>query len=176
MPTERSITSTPWGPSQQRVLIADGITRHHTASHGGVHLSVDRMLTFRSIFPLAQLWAGSPWFEEDCDAALVELAFPEHFTDRALYNALRSARGRDDIDLPAYFATERGRAVAERSEAFGKTIANRWEVASYGTGPGPTNWSVALKNVTNGERRREFFARMPARQFYSEAEIAEARG
>src|SRR5690349_2662304 len=66
-------TSTPWGPSQRSHEIAPGICFYSTGSHGGYHLSLDRFDTFRQFFPDFTLWAGDPWFEEDCDSALVTI-------------------------------------------------------------------------------------------------------
>jgi hypothetical protein len=57
------------------------------------------MKAFRSKFPTANLWAGAPWFEEDCDAALVVAAFPDLFSAGAVANAMRMISGRSDIKV-----------------------------------------------------------------------------
>jgi hypothetical protein len=36
-------TKTPWEPAQYSQEIASGITFHSTASHGGFHLTVERV-------------------------------------------------------------------------------------------------------------------------------------
>lgn len=72
--TRRS-TSTPWGGSQTAVIYAEGVVAHTTAGHGGFHLSADRNV---KIHPL--LRKGSPWYEEDCEWAIVAISFPELFT------------------------------------------------------------------------------------------------
>lgn len=73
--------NTPWGPSQNWEKIAPGIFSHSTASHGGFHLSAERLAAMPEHLKVPG-WGGNAargWFEEDCDAALVMLAFPEHF-------------------------------------------------------------------------------------------------
>lgn len=71
----RMSASTPWGGSQMAVIYADGIVAHSTAGHGGFHLSADRNA---EIHPL--LRKDTPWYEEDCEWAIVALSFPELFT------------------------------------------------------------------------------------------------
>ncbi|MBT9373426.1 hypothetical protein [Rhizobium sp. CSW-27] len=71
----RMSTSTPWGASQMAVIYADGVVAHSTAGHGGFHLSADRNA---KIHPL--LRKDLPWYEEDCEWAIVALSFPELFT------------------------------------------------------------------------------------------------
>ncbi|SIR42189.1 hypothetical protein SAMN05880590_1297 [Rhizobium sp. RU35A] len=71
----RISASTPWGGSQMSIIYADGIIAHSTAGHGGFHLSADRNA---KIHPL--LRKDTPWYEEDCEWAIVALSFPELFT------------------------------------------------------------------------------------------------
>jgi len=70
---------TPWGMSQDSDKIADGIVFYSTASHGGYKLSPARMTEFIIQFPDFRTFAGGSWFEEDCDAAMVPVAFPDCF-------------------------------------------------------------------------------------------------
>jgi len=72
-------TTTPWGKSQDTETIAQGIVFHSTPSHGGYKLNPARMQEFRIQFPEFQTYAGGPWFEEDCDAAMIPVAFPDCF-------------------------------------------------------------------------------------------------
>ena len=66
-------TKTPWGDGSGYV-IAPGITLLSTDSHGGIHVSDARLAempdTIRNLDP----FAGSGWYEEDCDWALVAMA------------------------------------------------------------------------------------------------------
>lgn len=68
----------PWGPIQFSRTLAPGITRVTTASHGGVHLSPDRVATLQSLFPFFRPWTGEwAWLEEDCDALIAYITFPD---------------------------------------------------------------------------------------------------
>lgn len=71
----RMSASTPWGGSQLAVIYADGVVAHSTAGHGGFHLSADRNSKVHSL-----LRKDTPWYEEDCEWAIVALSFPELFT------------------------------------------------------------------------------------------------
>lgn len=87
-PTSRSMT--PWGVVQDRSEIASGIVFVGTASHGGFWLSPDRLAILRANLPwLDRTFSGFPWFEEDCDAAYVMVAFPEYFDSETRANAER---------------------------------------------------------------------------------------
>ena len=71
---------TPWGWADDAVEKAAGIIMVTTPGHGGFWLSPDRLATVKAKFPdLKNTFAGFPWFEEDCDWALVALTFPELF-------------------------------------------------------------------------------------------------
>lgn len=71
----RMSASTPWGASQMAVIYADGVIAHSTAGHGGFHLSADRNSKVHSL-----LRKDTPWYEEDCEWAIVALSFPDLFT------------------------------------------------------------------------------------------------
>ncbi|MGN7715114.1 DUF7007 domain-containing protein [Agrobacterium radiobacter] len=73
--TKRIATSTPWGASQGATVYADGVVSHHTASHGGFHLSADRNA---EVHPM--LRSSDGFYEEDCCWAAVAMTFPELFT------------------------------------------------------------------------------------------------
>lgn len=72
-------SSTPWGVSQSTEHVADGITFHSTACHGGYELSADREDQLQRLFVGFKTIAGPRWYEEDCDAAVVPIAFPDCF-------------------------------------------------------------------------------------------------
>ena len=67
--------STPWGASQMAVTYAEGVVAHMTSGHGGFHLSADRNA---KVHPL--LRKDTPWYEEDCEWAIVAISFPDLFT------------------------------------------------------------------------------------------------
>lgn len=96
--------NTPWGAAQDIEQVSDDITSISTASHGGYRVAGESWKKFRELFPDVKLWAGCNsergWFEEDCDWALVVLAFPEYFVDKgeAIPSALCIARQLDLSD------------------------------------------------------------------------------
>lgn len=71
----RMAASTPWVSSQFATFYGPGVISHATAGHGGFHLSADRN---RLVDPA--LRKDSPWYEEDCEWAIVALTFPDLFT------------------------------------------------------------------------------------------------
>ena len=71
----RMSASTPWGGSQMAVIYAEGVVSHSTAGHGGFHLSADRNAKVHLL-----LRKETPWYEEDCEWAIVVISFPELFT------------------------------------------------------------------------------------------------
>jgi hypothetical protein len=100
---------TPWGQSDSiEYYGADGLLFASTPSHGGFY--VPNKLIGR--IPLLQQgyacrWSGSRhWFEEDCAAIAVLLAFPEYFADQVqpgmeqmLNEYVNAAQAREEIRL-----------------------------------------------------------------------------
>jgi hypothetical protein len=75
---------TPWGAADHvKPLGNEGILQVDTPSHGG--LFVPREL-YRKMPAALQcnVYGGGTWFEEDCEWALVALAFPHLFEPRHL--------------------------------------------------------------------------------------------
>ncbi len=97
------ISETPWGPAQVVTELAPGIVRVNTASHGDILLNEDRMAALPSAIAAIRTWCGVNAFEEDCDAALVTLAFPDAFDERDSAYAIDSVRGAyHGFDLDAF--------------------------------------------------------------------------
>ncbi|NTE56591.1 hypothetical protein G6M78_16065 [Agrobacterium tumefaciens] len=71
----RMPASTPWGASQMAVIYAEGVVAHMTAGHGGFHLSAGRNARIHPV-----LRKHMPWYEEDCEWAIVAISFPDLFT------------------------------------------------------------------------------------------------
>lgn len=127
-------TSTPWGPSQTAKKWAPGIMEYSTAGHGGFHLSPTR----NAEMPEA-LRIDDGWYEEDCDWALVAVAFPTVFPD-LVEDARRSSKawnpdrweawtGEAVSATESHVVAEREFAVAHASDyvacsAFGSWHAN----------------------------------------------------
>ena len=76
------LTASPWGPIQARDHLAPGIIAVCTASHGGIHLSRERLAQMDPRLVQAATYNTPEWFEEDCEIALVFYAFPELTHDR----------------------------------------------------------------------------------------------
>ena len=71
---------TTWGQSQQSKEFAPGIVFHSTAGHGGFVLSAEKHKELQAKFEF-KTFAGGSNYEEDCDAAVVVVAFPQFFTE-----------------------------------------------------------------------------------------------
>lgn len=75
-PTVRS--HSPWGPIQSATVLAPGIVSVSTAGHGGIWLSPEREAQIpENVRAIARQYAPSPWYEEDCDSAIVALWFAD---------------------------------------------------------------------------------------------------
>lgn len=70
----------PWGEIQTVTGIAPGIYSVTTASHGGLWVSDERMAMMPDALK-CNVYGEGQWFEEDCEWALVVLAFPTEFTN-----------------------------------------------------------------------------------------------
>jgi hypothetical protein len=78
MPIKRLIT--PWGHAQSVTLTSNPeVYRVHTASHGGYRVTHGAWRRMRRQYPSLAAIGNRGWFEEDCAAIAVYLAFPELF-------------------------------------------------------------------------------------------------
>jgi hypothetical protein len=84
---------TPWGHPDTVKEIAPGIIRYDTPSHGGYYVSPERVLTMPKPLRDFKPFAGQNWYEEDCDWAIVALAFPQFFPDEYQEEALATIKG-----------------------------------------------------------------------------------
>jgi hypothetical protein len=118
---------TPWGYPDSAVELAPGIVEISTPSHGGIHLFPDRQSEVERVMPFFRPFAGAPWYEEDCDWAIVLLVFPElekAFLPATLFDAVIIARGTASFSLkwkPVVDWLE-GLGGAEVRQRIGKTI------------------------------------------------------
>lgn len=87
--------NSPWGRVQEQRAIAAGIVAVTTAGHGGIWLSRERLDRMPAALRVSNDYsgAGSEWFEEDCEWALVAAAFPEAFPPQVCCAALQTIRG-----------------------------------------------------------------------------------
>ena len=81
---------TPWGHPDRSKEIAPGIVRYDTPSHGGYYVSPERVMTMPKPLREFEPFAAPNWYEEDCDWAIVALAFPQFFPADAIPAALKT--------------------------------------------------------------------------------------
>ena len=67
-------TPTPWGEAQESVYLAEGVVRHHTPGHGGLHLDPAQNAL---VHPAYRNEDG--WYEEDVEWSKVAVTFPTLF-------------------------------------------------------------------------------------------------
>ena len=67
-----------WGALNRRDVVAPGIDWVDGASHGGFILTADRVAEMPAELR-AESFTGDNYFEEDCSAAAVVVAFPQYF-------------------------------------------------------------------------------------------------
>jgi hypothetical protein len=156
---------TPWGKSQTLEEIADGIRHVTTSRHGGYWLSANRVREVKRRFPQ---WQGGSWYEEDCDWCLVCLSFPEIWTDRDIYNAVRTAGRHYGETVFPFISAD----IRRRAETFAETIKDKWEVMGIMTGKDfkPSEWVVFFRRVSDGSSRTVPMP-YPIKQFYTGVEL-----
>ncbi len=82
---------TPWGRAQSTQHFAVGITFFETAGHGGFLIAPFRRAEMpEALRKTDTRYCQAQWYEEDCEALLVAVAFPEFFTADERFRALRS--------------------------------------------------------------------------------------
>jgi hypothetical protein len=79
-PERKPPAETPWGHPDTIEHIAEGITWYSTPSHGGYHLSPERLQAMPEYLRNCS-FTKDQWFEEDCSWCAVVLAFPAHFRE-----------------------------------------------------------------------------------------------
>lgn len=92
--------NTPWGRSDNKTIIAKGITSYSTPSHGGlrVHESLNLQIP-------DYMRHESGWYEEDCDWSIVAINFPQHFI-KEYKEALHTFRNWYPDAYERYFSVE----------------------------------------------------------------------
>jgi hypothetical protein len=83
---------TPWGAADHMDTIAEGIVFYSTPSHGGFWLSAERLRQVNKVFREATFVKGGQWYEEDCDAAMVVVSFPQYFEVSMVQRAAESLK------------------------------------------------------------------------------------
>lgn len=118
------LNGSPWGMPESITGIAPGIFIITTASHGGYYLAPPQWARLKALFPSFQPFARvDGWLEEDCDAVLAPLVFPEFFDNEALFFAVHSVRGMG-LSMPRfsdavrYLATDAATPIMQRAAKF----------------------------------------------------------
>lgn len=124
---ERSMASTPWGPSQGATVYADGVAFHSTAGHGGFLLSLARN---QKVHPRLRIDGGS--YEEDEAWAIVAFTFPHLFTRFERQCAKRTMKDSYPVAWEAMTGDvlEPGESRKKDKRAFFEKHANDWIVVS----------------------------------------------
>jgi hypothetical protein len=121
----------PWGWIQSVSELTEGMWLVSTAGHGGIKLS--RQMNAK--MP-KQLRREGGWYEEDCEAALVVLGFPEHFTRTQLDDAERSVKNWFPAAYEAYTGTviPSSESFTKRNQEFAEATKTNWVVvAAWGS-------------------------------------------
>lgn len=82
---------TPWGAVQTQRTLAEGIIQVSTAGHGGFVVSDSRLKAMPAKYKV-NVYGRGRYFEEDCEWALVVLAFPSEFSEEIQQAAHDTAR------------------------------------------------------------------------------------
>lgn len=173
------LKSSPWGHVQDRREIAPGIVSVSTPSHGGFHLDPARQRTVRRALPDFDTWAGGPWYEEDCDWAVVAVIFSEHFDGQSVAAAIATAQRQAGesamwaavikwLDVPD------GAAARQKADRWLRENADHWEPGSMSsrTSNGTDGWAVQFQQIGNrGNSRWVDLLDYPTQATYTTEEL-----
>lgn len=171
------IKHSPWGAVQTTRTHAPGITFVSTASHGGFHLSPERIAEYVIVADCFNHF-GPQWFEEDCEATLIYLAFPSLATSEmidAAERTIRSAARWDNNagpwqDVVDWFDAPEQSELRQQAEHHRQSVAHLWERGSMACGRDlPAGcWDVGFRR---GTERRQVVMPYPEKRFYTDAEL-----
>lgn len=139
---------TPWGPAQTARTIADGIVVYSIASHGGIHLSDERLAQMPPLLAAMPPFAGHGWYEEDCDWAIVALAFPDYFSPMQLWRAANTFH-RGSTCAAQYLQSDVGRNARERVQRFIEENKAKWTPSSCSSSA-IGGWTVHWSRIGDG--------------------------
>ena len=150
--------STPWGTADTAMTFCRGITFYTTPGHGGFKVSKGML---KQMHPI--LVQDDGWYEEDCEASKVAVAFPQHFCTTAVEQSIASMKNWYP-DEWAKFSGENvfvDESLTLRKRAFHKANADKWVVISAQQVDG-----MVLATATKGGLRQQYGGpRVPERKF-----------
>jgi hypothetical protein len=136
--SESARVQTPWGISDDVTHFAEGIWFYTTPSHGGFRLSPARLLEMPAELRKGdgmRQYCPANWFEEDCEASLVVVGFPAHFTDDERARAVRYLKMVYPTKYAAYMQSEHAHAHAECGQPIDAAIVAPCEKPAGHAGP-----------------------------------------
>lgn len=88
---------TPWGAAQTTKNHGSGIMEYTTPSHGGFYVPAEMRVKMPAALQRHQCFNNlTGWYEEDCDWAIVPLAFPDLFAAETIAAAVATVTGYGD--------------------------------------------------------------------------------
>lgn len=179
--------TTPWGHPDRVQRLSDGVAYFETPSHGGFWLNPVHERARKSRFPGFRTFAGGPWYEQDQDAVIVALTFPELFSADPIRNAVRAVRA--FANKPEHKIAVRGwrcviewldsddpqaidiRRIAAERDAETVDLWDRGAVwtATKGHYPAGT-WGVSFSRGRDNATRTVYME-YPERRYYSGSEL-----
>jgi hypothetical protein len=126
------MANTPWGQSQEQQQLAPGLVRYDTASHGGYHVTEPALGEMPAALRAIKPFAGAGWYEEDCDWAIVALAFPQYFGSFAVHAAVQTVRGWNPA-ATAWLDSPEGEKVRKIAAFFAQVNGSKFRRGCEGT-------------------------------------------
>jgi len=175
--------NTPWGQADRAVLYSEGIIEVTTPGHGGFYLFQGRLEQLLEKFPGWAPFGGvlNCWFEEDCDACAVVLAFPEVFHAIAVWTAVRHVRAMTTWSEPdnkwarILAVAERDPAIIRAVEDAERETAGKWERSGSSGGHLGGEWREysVVHYYRNGQSRAVLEPwSAPLRRFVTDDELS----
>jgi len=163
---------TPWGPAQQTTKKGEGIWFHSTSSHGGIELSPDNQERLMALFPNLSGYCCPQWLEEDEDAHLATLAFPESFSPENVTHAFEALPNRRDNKegFTTYLTSPAGIKAAAIAKKFAASVSDQWECGGSCTCHPKKGVNLFLRHRTTGESKTIYFEG-EYKSFYTNEEL-----
>jgi len=154
---------TPWGEADSVHKVTDGIIFYHTPRHGGYLITDARREEMPEALREFQTFAGGNWYEEDCDAGLIVLAFPAHFSPYAVWTCLAHVKQMTDTArfenlryypkwyglLDRWGGPERD-LVEEIAAKWEREHTGWWQRGSMWTIRDREGWGANFRSIPNG--------------------------